>query len=287
MSPNAPAVSVESVDPLDDEALARLFTLVYTDYYVPAHVDAAVMRFMRVACDLDRAASRLLRVNGEPVAVALLGLRRGTGWIGGMGVAPGFRGNGLGERIMREVLDSARSLGVRRVGLEVLEQNEPAARIYVRLGFVRTRGLEVWTFPAPDFEDGGPSLEPVPVDEALAFVRDHRRAPEPWQRADGTVAALRDDGAVFEGLLARRGGRTVGAMISRVAGGRASVIQMASARDEEAGATRALLASLRRDDTPQGVRWLNLPAGDPAAAVVRALGATREAGQYEMELALG
>jgi len=288
MTTNAPAETVEPVDGLDDEALAGLFTLVYTGYDVPMHVDASVMRVMRVAFDLDRAASRLLRVGGEAVAVAMLGLRRGTGWIGGMGVAPDFRGRGLGERIMQEVLASARRQGVRRVLLEVLEQNAPAIRLYERLGFARTRDLEVWTFPAPAFEDGGPALEPVPVDEAHAFVREHRPAPEPWQRADGTLAALREDGAPFEGVLANRGGRTVGAMIARSTGGRAGVFQLATLPGEVPGTTRALLASLRQDGAAESiVRWLNLPADDPAAEVVRSLGATREAGQHEMQLVTG
>ncbi len=276
---------VEPVTPLDDDTLATLFSLVYTGYHVPMHVDGALMRFLCVAGDLDRGASRLLRVDGEAVAVAMLGLRGEDAWIGGMGVAPDWRGRGLGERVMREVIAVARARGARRVGLEVLEPNVHAIRVYERLGFVRTRGLEVWALPAPDFEDDGPALEPVAVEEAQAFVRAHRRAPEPWQRADGTIAALRADSKSFEGLLAKRGARVVGAMVSRIAG-RASVVQLATLPEEARPATHALLASLRRDDAPDGVRWLNLPDDDPAAPIVRALGATREAGQHEMSLAL-
>lgn len=286
MHGDRPAPAAEPVEGLDDEALSQLFTLVYTGYYVPMHVDGPTMRFLRVAGDLDRGASRLLREGGEAVAVALLGLRGTEAWIGGMGVAPDHRGRGYGERVMREAIASARARGARRLSLEVLEQNAPAIRVYERLGFRRVRELEVWAFPAPAFAPDGPSLEPVGVDEALSFLRAHRRAPEPWQRADGTLAAMRADGAVFEGLLARRGPRVVGAMVSRIAG-RASVVQMASLPGDEAPATRALLASLGREDAPQGVRWLNLPADDPAAELVRTLAAGPEARQFEMELALG
>jgi hypothetical protein len=170
--------------------------------------------------------------------------------------------------------------------LEVLEQNSHAIRLYEHLGFRRIRELEVWAFPAPDAPDDAPSVEPVPVEVAHRFIRDHRSAPDPWQRADGTLAVLLADGVAFEGLLAKRGERTVGAMVTRVAG-RASVIQHAALPGESAAATRALLAALRRDDAPQGVRWLNLPATDPAAEVLRALGLACEARQHEMELMLG
>lgn len=286
MHADATARTVETVEALDDHALAQLFTLVYTGYHVPMQVDGPTMRFMCVASDLDRGASRLVREGGEAVAIAMLGIRGGEGWIGGMGAAPTHRGRGLGEHVMRAVLDSARSRGLRRVMLEVLEPNVHAIRLYERLGFRRVRDLEVWAFPAPDAPDDGPTVEPVPVEVAHRFVLEHRTSPEPWQRADGTLAALLADGAAFEGLLAKRGDLTVGAMVTRVAG-RASVVQLATLPGEAAPATRALLASLRRDDAPQGVRWVNLPASDPAAEVLRSLGLACDARQHEMELPLG
>lgn len=276
----------ESLAGFDDAALADLFTRVYEGYAMPVHADAALMRFMRVAFGWDLAASRVRRDGGAPVAMALLAHRGDAGWIGGMGVVASHRGRALGEAIMRDVLDSARALGLARVGLEVLVQNTHAIRVYERLGFRTTRELEVWSFPAPEFADDGPALAPAPVAEARAFVRAHQAAPEPWQRADGTLDALLADGAAFEGLLAVRDGRTVGALVARVAGGRASVMQLATLPDETAPATRALLAALRRDDAANGVRWLNAPAGEPCTEWVRTLQPATEARQFEMELVL-
>ena len=279
-------LATEAVGGFTDEALAELFTLVYTGYAVPMHVDGPTMRFMRVAADIDLAASRVLRDGAAAVAVALLGRRGETGYIAGMGVAPTHRGRGLGEAVMRAVLESARDRGVKHVQLEVLVQNAAAIRLYERLGFRHVRDLEVWSFPAPRPEPGGPALAAATLEEAHTFIRAHRAAPEPWQRADDTLAALRGDGAAFEALWAERDGRTVGAMIFRVAA-RASVIQLATLPGEAAAATRALLGALGRDDAPQGVRWLNLPADHPSAAVVRELGPSLEAKQHEMALPLG
>ena len=59
--------------------------------------------------DLDLAASRVARAGGEPVGIALLGLRGDRGWIGGMGVVPGARREGLGRRLMAAVIEQARS----------------------------------------------------------------------------------------------------------------------------------------------------------------------------------
>ena len=48
---------------------------------------------------------------------------------------------------MEAVLAEARSRGVRDVRLEVITENERAIPLYERLGFERTRGLELWLLP--------------------------------------------------------------------------------------------------------------------------------------------
>jgi ribosomal protein S18 acetylase RimI-like enzyme len=53
-----------------------------------------------------------------------------------MYVAPRARGTGVGERLVQAVLDEAAARGRGRVVLEVTETNEPARRLYERLGFV-------------------------------------------------------------------------------------------------------------------------------------------------------
>lgn len=286
MSAAPPRLPAGPLSEFDDATLARLFTLVYTGYSVPVHADAATMAFMRTAFDWNLAASRALRDAGEPVAIAILATRGDAGWIGGMGVAPSHRGRGLGEVVMREVVEQARALGLKRVGLEVLVENEHAYRIYERMGFRTTRDLDVWAFPAPEFGDSrGISLRRVAFGHAQAFVRAYRTAPEPWQRADDTVAAIAANGTALEGLLATRDGYPVGAVVFRVAG-RASVLQLATEPPGDPLVTRVLLAALHPDDAPQGIRWLNLPQNDPSAEFVRSLSPKLEAQQHEMELTL-
>ncbi len=46
-----------------------------------------------------------------------------------------FRGQGIGTALMRHVLREAMRLGARRATLEVRASNEPARRLYERLGF--------------------------------------------------------------------------------------------------------------------------------------------------------
>ena len=56
----------------------------------------------------------------------------------GMWVDPAARGRGVGERLVRTVLDSAAAKGLSRVLLEVAHENAPARALYERMGFRAT-----------------------------------------------------------------------------------------------------------------------------------------------------
>ena len=250
----------------DADALASLFTAGYEGYWFPVELDGTAFSRMAELVDGDLGLSRVATVDGAPVAIALLARRGAEGWIGGMGVVPSHRRHGVGRAVLVATLDAARDAGIERVRLEVLEQNDPARRLYERLGFEHVRDLEVWSVAT------GPG-EPHEVDaaEALAFLRAHRTEPEPWQRDDGSIAHLGDvRGLTVEGAAA----------LVRVAGGRVSVLQLGGRRD----ALRELLAGAR--SLGESLVVVNLPAGDPASAVLEELGGRIDARQHEMALSL-
>ena len=55
--------------------------------------------------------------------------------INNVALRPPFRRQGVGTALMRHVLSEGRRLGARRATLEVRASNEPARRLYERLGF--------------------------------------------------------------------------------------------------------------------------------------------------------
>jgi ribosomal protein S18 acetylase RimI-like enzyme len=65
----------------------------------------------------------------------------------GMGLLPGYRGRGLGEKLILAALDAARSAGLERISLSVYAQNTRAMALYRKVGFVhegtRVRGRKV------------------------------------------------------------------------------------------------------------------------------------------------
>ena len=74
-----------------------------------------------------------------------------------LAVAPGARGRGVGEALVRRCLDRARELGQQAVVLSTMDKMAAAHRIYERLGFTRV----------PDRD-----WSPVPGVTLLAYRRD-------------------------------------------------------------------------------------------------------------------
>ena len=63
------------------------------------------------------------------------------GAIQNIGVVPAYRGQGLGQALIRKALDGFRQAGLRRVYLEVTAENSSAVQLYRNVGFRRAKTL--------------------------------------------------------------------------------------------------------------------------------------------------
>lgn len=98
---------------------------------------------MRVWLELGQVAlpsSRILKVGGRAVGLALLAIDGTQGWLAGTAIAPEFRGHGLFAPLIRNELEVAQRLGLKRIRLEVLAGNF-AQRVYLAAGFRYLRPL--------------------------------------------------------------------------------------------------------------------------------------------------
>jgi GNAT superfamily N-acetyltransferase len=251
--------------------LAAVFTASYEGYFVPFVLDESQLGYMVDVFDLDLSRSLVAVERKRPVGLANLGRRGERTWLGGIGVVPDRRGAGVGEALTRTLLDQAREAGAREMVLEVIVENAPAIALYEKLGFARTRELEVLSL-TPSTERS--EAQETDLAEGLRVVAAARPEPEPWQRADETVANL-----------ARRGPAPLAITVDGAAavfsqdGDRVSLLQAAG----DTVGLRELTAALRRRGT---VSALNFPAGEPVAKALRDAGAEVRLRQYEMVLTL-
>jgi len=251
--------------------LASVFTASYQGYFIPLAVDESQLRYMVEVFDLDLSRSLVAVERRRPVGLANLGRRGERTWLGGVGVVPDRRGSGIGKSLTRMLLDQAREAGAREMMLEVIVENAPAIALYEKLGFARTRELEVLSLAAAAERS---EVRETDLGEALRVVAATRNGSEPWQRADETVANL-----VRRGPTPRAITVDGAAAVFSQDGDRVSLLQAAG----DAAGLRALAAALRSRGS---VSALNFPAGEPVATALRQAGAEVRLCQYEMVLPL-
>jgi GNAT superfamily N-acetyltransferase len=83
----------------------------------------------------------LVGPDGPCGTVQALRERTGLGSIQNLGIAPGWRGRGLGEALLLAALHGFRHAGLGRAVLEVTAHNDCAVRLYRRVGFRCTKTL--------------------------------------------------------------------------------------------------------------------------------------------------
>jgi ribosomal protein S18 acetylase RimI-like enzyme len=95
-------------------------------------------------------AATLLATRGHEDAGMIVVVCGGTtdeAWLCGVWVSPTHRGHGVGDALMSAAVSRARSMGVKRLVLEVAQTNAHAATLYSRHGFVATGRIS--TLPPP------------------------------------------------------------------------------------------------------------------------------------------
>lgn len=127
-------ITIERLTSANDEAVLAVQRL------YPQLTDGPVPEGDDVVRALESGALVLLaRSEGTIVGMATLilaaALHGTTGHIEDVVVDAEFRGRGIGERLMRALLDEARSRGADAVALTSHPSREAANRLYRRLGF--------------------------------------------------------------------------------------------------------------------------------------------------------
>lgn len=273
------SIQLVTADTVHFDALVNLFNVAYSDYMVPLHLTDVQLRRTIAQNDMDLSAS-YVAVDGENlVGMGFLAKRDIRGWIGGMGVVPSHRHQGIGRQLMLALLDSARRLHLDTVQLEVIEGNTAAYNLYVSLGFETLRRLLIVQCHDPVQSAGDPSLsiQTVQTQEALNYYEAFHIVPNPWQREYETLRRANDLGA----WLARREGIPVAYVIGRMT---KHMIQMMDAAFDE-GEQAALAALISRlyqlaPDTPASM--VNIPDDDAAWSVLLQMRYEETMAQTEM-----
>ncbi|HEV3467946.1 MAG TPA: GNAT family N-acetyltransferase [Pyrinomonadaceae bacterium] len=172
------------------EEYAAAFTAAFEGYQFPIALDGAALA-RRVRFEQYDLANSLLAYDGGALAgVAALAVRGEAGWVAGFAVVQGQRGRGRGRELMSALVGRARTLGLRRLSLEVLARNTPARRLYERAGMRVERDLLIME-RAGGARGAAAAPDEAPARELLRhFERLHAVRPA-WQRDLPALLAAR------------------------------------------------------------------------------------------------
>lgn len=276
------------------ERITAAFNLAFTGYYFPMTQTAAGLEQMMRENDVRLSDSSLLLVDGALAGVGLVGVRETRGWIAGMGVAPQWRGQGIGAALLGRLLDRMRAIGLREAQLEALNANTPALALYRRMGFRESRSLLVYQGPLANAERArlGEAMAPDERARAVAprlalgaFDAFHAVRPA-WQRERPTLERI---AGALDGLGLWQGGELRAYLLYARQSGGFAVLDV-GARDEEPTARRdavaRLLLALTNRATEAAFRAINTPPGDPLRDALDLLGCPVEISQREMTRSL-
>ena len=133
-------------------------------------------------------------IAGTPASFCLGALRDGRASIRGEGTAPGFRRAGLGRRVLEETLSALSGAGAREVGLEVLNGNDAAIRLYHESGFERRRRLLGYSLQRPPGRGLRGRLtgraSAIATTEAVELLSGWGWNDPPWQLEPASLAHL-------------------------------------------------------------------------------------------------
>ncbi len=264
---------------LTDHERADAFNLVYTDYFVPVTLTEQGAQSHVEAGDIALAASPLwLDDTGEVVALAALAVRGTRGWVGGFGVAPAYRGHGVSHGLIGALLDRARRIGVRDVALEVLVQNAPAMRVYLRAGFAHHRDLRTFRWAHPIVAGEVLDIHPA-IPASLLPHRARIGASPPWQREPASVAKMPG----LAGLACGASDAPQAFLLSRAFDDAITIVDIAAPNAET---TIRLVHALARRSAGCPMRLMNEPAESPVCAALESLGWEEIIRQHELRCVL-
>ena len=171
--------------------LVKYLNQSFENYLVPIHFNISQFLTMLHKDSIDLTASRVLIADEQPSGIALIA-RRGTlcaARLAAMGIAMERRGKGTGTWFMDQLLREARERNDTEMLLEVIEQNEPAVRLYQRCGFQIVRRL-IGLIRKDAKEDHTDGLREIELREAGRLISQYGLPDLPWQLSGETIAQM-------------------------------------------------------------------------------------------------
>ena len=161
----------------------------FEGYFIPIQIEIVDFLNMLRKDGIDLTASRVLIKDDQPGGIALIARRGWTSRLAAMGIAKKKRGMGAGSWFMEKLIKDARQRGEHEIWLEVIEQNEPAVKLYRNSGFQIVRKLIGLTCKSAN-ESEKSALQEIDLREMGRLISQHGLTDLPWQLSGESIAQM-------------------------------------------------------------------------------------------------
>ncbi len=176
------------------DRLAQIMNAGFEDYLVPVQLTTDRMSRLVAQDGVDLQLSQIAMQQDEPVGLGLIAQRGWTSRLAAMGIAKEARGMGIGKQLMEYFIDAAKKRDNHTMVLEVIEQNEPAVKLYQKMGF-ETKSRLVG-FSGVELQGvANTALRQIDVPEMTRYLYRYGPSNLPWQVAP---EAFSNAGGVYQ-----------------------------------------------------------------------------------------
>ncbi len=177
-------------------SLAELVDLLnrgFEEYLIPIHFNTDMFSNMLRKDGVELDDSHVLIADDQACGIALIACRRPqhTCRLAAMGIAKEARGQGAGSWFMKKLIERACERGDHEMQLEVIEQNEPAVKLYRKYGFESMRRLVGYTCRSKSAEEKeGSELQRMDLHEMGRLISQHGLLDLPWQLSGESISKM-------------------------------------------------------------------------------------------------
>jgi len=183
----------------------------YSDYVVPLQMELPQFETMVRMRGFGASLSMLAVEEGRIAAFWITGVepqaRPGDAYAVTVGTCVAHRRKGLAQKLYGELAPRARTAGLSRIILEVVEDNDKAVSLYEGLGFEKTSRVEIFKGTPPSaLVVDGITFKQVSVKEAHDAGISFREWRPTWQNDTPAMEYVSDD---IHACVALKGGKAV------------------------------------------------------------------------------
>lgn len=194
-------MTIQSLASVSLAEITDTFNEAFSDYYVTLQLSEPAMALKLCSENIDLSYSIGAFDQGRLKGFILHGVDdiRGvkTVYNAGTGVVPTYRGQRLTEQLYKVVLPSLQKEGMVHHQLEVIEQNEPAKRVYEKIGFDRVRTFSCFKGSAAVEPDPALSIKEITEPQFDTYASFWNFAPS-WQNDTPAIRRALDAHKIVE-----------------------------------------------------------------------------------------